>query len=397
MARREHIPARLRHEVFRRDNYRCRECGATNKETTLEIDHIVPVSKGGSNSLSNLQTLCKKCNRAKHTRTWVGGATNSSSRRNKVNDIKLNSTARRYSEEYWNLVNKGLNEVISSEGSKLSNSNSAILSRVNETISSEGSRANAISYFKQAVEVHKEYRDHLCRIGIHAIDYKPLPKSPNVLPERVIQICSKIHLEYEISAISENDKRVKKDVESILRASGQSNIISQNRELAENKIKDHIQSLRRTYYYILSSANKNAVSNSLFNFSAKRSIKQYKEAIKIHEEYFNSQYKKYDKNKYHILPQPPERFTDEAIHYLLILYKKTHPLLSSSKSDSKINLEISKMLMKLHESDLKNADNELKAQIHRKNKLPQNYCIRCGSKLGKNANFCIECGNKLIK
>ena len=352
MARREHIPARLRHEVFRRDNYRCRECGATNKETTLEIDHIVPVSKGGTNSLSNLQTLCKKCNRAKHTRTWVGGATDSSSRRNKVKEIKLSPTARRYSEKYWNLVNKG----------------------VNETLTSEDSRANAISYFKQAVEVHKKYRDHLCRIGIHAIDYKPLPKSPNVLPERAIQICSKIHLEYEISAISEHDKQImknvktilrKKDVESILRESGQDNIISQNRELAKNKTKDHIQHLRRRYYDILSSANKSAVSDSRFNFSAKFSIKQYKEAIKVHEEYFNSQYKKYD-DKYYILPQPPERFTDEAIHYLLILYKKSHPLVSSSKSDSEINLEISKMLMKLHESDLKNVDNELKAQISRK-------------------------------
>lgn len=72
MTKREHIPPRLRHEVFKRDNYRCRECGATNKETTLEIDHIVPVAKGGNNDLSNLQTLCKTCNRAKHTRTWVG-------------------------------------------------------------------------------------------------------------------------------------------------------------------------------------------------------------------------------------------------------------------------------------------------------------------------------------
>ena len=77
MAKREHIPAKLRHEVFKRDNYRCRECGAKNKETTLEIDHIVPVSKGESNNITNLQTLCKKCNRSKHTRTWVGGNTES--------------------------------------------------------------------------------------------------------------------------------------------------------------------------------------------------------------------------------------------------------------------------------------------------------------------------------
>lgn len=344
MARREHIPARLRHEVFKRDNYRCRECGATNKETTLEIDHIVPVSKGGSNSLSNLQTLCKKCNRAKHARTWVGGETDSSSRRNKVKEIfKPDYTARRYSEEYWNLVIKGLNEDISSEGSK----------------------DIAISYYKQAIEVHKKYYSHLCRIGIHKIDYKPLPKPPNVLPEIVIQVCSDIHREYEISAISEKDKQAKKDVESILRASGQDNIISQNQKLAENKTKEHIQNLRRRYYEIISFANQLADSDSRFNFSAKWSIKQYKYAINVHKEYFNSQYKKYDGDKYSILPQPPERFTDEAIHYLLILYKKTHPL-SSSKSDVKVNSEISKMLMELHESDLKKVDDELKEQIRRK-------------------------------
>ena len=81
MAKREHIPAKLRHEFFKRDNYRCRECGATNKETTLEIDHIVPVSKGGSNNITNLQTLCKKCNRSKHTRTWVGGVKDNKPRR----------------------------------------------------------------------------------------------------------------------------------------------------------------------------------------------------------------------------------------------------------------------------------------------------------------------------
>ena len=72
MSRREPIPARLRHEVFRRDGYRCRECGATNKETTLHVDHILPVSQGGTNEISNLQTLCQKCNLAKSNRHWKG-------------------------------------------------------------------------------------------------------------------------------------------------------------------------------------------------------------------------------------------------------------------------------------------------------------------------------------
>ena len=70
---RQPIPRKLRHQVFQRDGYRCRECGATNKETRLHVDHITPVAKGGTNDLSNLQTLCEECNRAKYTDEWVGG------------------------------------------------------------------------------------------------------------------------------------------------------------------------------------------------------------------------------------------------------------------------------------------------------------------------------------
>ena len=70
--KRNPIPPALRHEVFVRDNYRCVECGATNKEAMLEADHIIPVSQGGSDELTNLQTLCIICNRAKSNRTWKG-------------------------------------------------------------------------------------------------------------------------------------------------------------------------------------------------------------------------------------------------------------------------------------------------------------------------------------
>lgn len=70
---RQPIPRQLRHQVFQRDGYRCKECGATNKQTRLHVDHIVPVAKGGTNDISNLQTLCEECNMAKYTDEWVGG------------------------------------------------------------------------------------------------------------------------------------------------------------------------------------------------------------------------------------------------------------------------------------------------------------------------------------
>ena len=62
--------SRFRHKVFSRDGYRCVECGASNKDVRLEVDHIVPVSKGGLDSLDNLQTLCFVCNRGKFDDVW---------------------------------------------------------------------------------------------------------------------------------------------------------------------------------------------------------------------------------------------------------------------------------------------------------------------------------------
>ena len=59
---------KLRTFIKDRDNHTCCICGnSTHMEPNLllEIDHIIPVSKGGQTSEENLQTLCWKCNRAK--------------------------------------------------------------------------------------------------------------------------------------------------------------------------------------------------------------------------------------------------------------------------------------------------------------------------------------------
>jgi 5-methylcytosine-specific restriction endonuclease McrA len=59
------IPLEVKKYVFERDNYQCKSCGKTNQQTTLNIDHIIPLAKGGSNDISNLQTLCQDCNQQK--------------------------------------------------------------------------------------------------------------------------------------------------------------------------------------------------------------------------------------------------------------------------------------------------------------------------------------------
>ena len=61
---------KLRHQILVRDGYRCRECGKSNKEASLDVDHIYPWSKGGPTIEENLWTLCSECNQAKKDNEW---------------------------------------------------------------------------------------------------------------------------------------------------------------------------------------------------------------------------------------------------------------------------------------------------------------------------------------
>jgi hypothetical protein len=63
---RPRIPENVRVEVWRRDSGKCARCGSREK---LEYDHIVPISRGGSNTARNIELLCEKCNRSKSNNT----------------------------------------------------------------------------------------------------------------------------------------------------------------------------------------------------------------------------------------------------------------------------------------------------------------------------------------
>ena len=92
--------ARLRFRILNRDGFSCKYCGnrpTSSKEVILAIDHIVPFSKGGSNSESNLITVCNLCNYGKMAFDLTKeGATNV--------------------EEYLREANKKLGERIEREG-----------------------------------------------------------------------------------------------------------------------------------------------------------------------------------------------------------------------------------------------------------------------------------------
>jgi hypothetical protein len=60
-----YIPSPVRARVIVRDGGRCRRCRSAR---LLEVDHIIPLSRGGSSDEDNLQTLCRRCNRKKLNR-----------------------------------------------------------------------------------------------------------------------------------------------------------------------------------------------------------------------------------------------------------------------------------------------------------------------------------------
>lgn len=68
MSKRTNLTKKIRFEIFKRDSFKCQYCGQEAPDVILEVDHIIPVSKGGENELMNLITSCFDCNRGKGKR-----------------------------------------------------------------------------------------------------------------------------------------------------------------------------------------------------------------------------------------------------------------------------------------------------------------------------------------
>jgi len=56
---------KLRFKILKKYNFTCQYCGRRAPEVKLEVDHIIPISKGGSNDEDNLTVACFECNRGK--------------------------------------------------------------------------------------------------------------------------------------------------------------------------------------------------------------------------------------------------------------------------------------------------------------------------------------------
>ena len=67
-ANRPNISPRIRVLILERDGYACQYCGRKAPEVVLNIDHIIPVASGGSNTTANLIAACRDCNQGKGQR-----------------------------------------------------------------------------------------------------------------------------------------------------------------------------------------------------------------------------------------------------------------------------------------------------------------------------------------
>ena len=73
-----------RFRILQRDNFKCAYCGKVVSEAELEVDHIMPRSKGGSNEETNLITACFECNRGKRDKVLI-----ENNKQSNVNEIEM--------------------------------------------------------------------------------------------------------------------------------------------------------------------------------------------------------------------------------------------------------------------------------------------------------------------
>jgi hypothetical protein len=156
-SKRKAIGKSLRFEVFGRDGFTCQYCGRTPPDVLLNIDHIIPVSEGGTNDRENLRTSCAECNAGKTNKQLPIAANETDSLRRTQEAMELVAMAKEFKaanearEEMEGQIGNLICELTGRDCYLKSNASGVI-----NAIRSFGSE-QVIQWLKQAASVTEKY------------------------------------------------------------------------------------------------------------------------------------------------------------------------------------------------------------------------------------------------
>jgi hypothetical protein len=87
------LSKKVRFDIFKRDLFVCQYCGRKPPAVVLEVDHVIPVSGGGSSDEHNLLTSCFDCNRGKAAGTLTANPIDIEGRRQRLEERREQAAA----------------------------------------------------------------------------------------------------------------------------------------------------------------------------------------------------------------------------------------------------------------------------------------------------------------
>ena len=192
-----------------------------------------------------------------------------------------------------------------------------------------------------------------------------MPDRNNLLSKEDVEWISKKHYDefFKLHILSTDQTE---NLEKLLKESGNGERIKNNEDTRRARMEenarrmgiDHAKYLIDDYFKRIEKANELVLKNK-----PRHAIKQYQKAISSYEEFFQSNYATKTMKR----QMPEKNLTPEAVDNILTIYKKTHPLLTSNKTDVRINSEIRDMLDWYWDDRLSEADRDVAQILEQKN------------------------------
>ena len=218
-----------------------------------------------------------------------------------------------------------------------------------------------IKYYGEALKYAMDYFKESEKLGI-TID--GMPGRKHLLSKEDVDWISEKHYNeaYKLHILSTDQTE---NLEKLLKQSGNGYRIRENEETLRERREeytrrmgiDHTKYLIKDYFNCIEKANKLVLKNKF-----PKAIKQYQKAINDYENFFQSIYA-----TNHMKRQMPDKsLTPEAVDNIMKIYRKTHPLLTSKKSDAKINSQVCDMMSEEWADSLSRADMEVNLILEQK-------------------------------